>query len=132
MEGDIIMVVVKYSCKHCKKKLEETEIPCPYCGKSGREILLEENINIEMYESSLHKKKVPKKFKKKKHVAIEIFKGAEKSEKLNRFMQKIRIIDRENNSYFEKVVDPKTNEVIRYSDEPLNHHFGHGSAKNKK
>ncbi len=123
------MVIVKYLCKHCKKILKKTEIPCPYCGKSGREIFLEETVNIGIFDSSLHKKKVPVKFKKKKHVAVELFQGAEKSKKLNRFIQKIRIIDRENNSYFEKVVDPKTNEVIRYCDEPLNQHWGHGSAK---
>lgn len=122
-------MVVKYSCKHCKKELKETEIPCPYCGKSGREILLEEFVNIEIFDSSLHKKKVPVKFKNKKHVAVELFTGAEKSEKLNRYMQKIRMIDRENNRYLEIVVDPKTKETLRYCDEPLTQHWGHGSAK---
>jgi phosphoribosylamine-glycine ligase len=32
-------------------------------------------------------------------------------------------------SYYERVVDPETEEVLRHCEEPLSEHFGRGSAK---
>ncbi len=60
---------------------------------------------------------------------IETFTGSELSRSLQRFMHKLRIIDRDNNRYAERVVDPQTGEVLRDVDEPLTGHRGHGSAK---
>lgn len=42
-----------------------------------------------------------------------------------------RIIDKEKNYYFERVVDFWSNEVIRSVEHPLSEHTGHGSAKRK-
>ena len=40
-----------------------------------------------------------------------------------------RIIDRKNNWYTEIVINKETDEVIRYCEEPLDRHTGHGSDK---
>ncbi|MBN9492557.1 PepSY domain-containing protein [bacterium] len=55
--------------------------------------------------------------------------GDDWSHRLRRFVQRIRILDRDNNRYVEKVVDPETGEVLRDVEEPLSDHRGHGSAK---
>lgn len=44
----------------------------------------------------------------------------------------IREIDRENDHYRERIVNPQTGEVILDCDEPLTAHTGHGSAKQAK
>jgi hypothetical protein len=46
-------------------------------------------------------------------------------------LQQERVIDRKNNVYHEKVIDPVSGTVIHECDEPLTDHFGHGSAKEK-
>lgn len=60
---------------------------------------------------------------------IKSFTGADWSHSLQRFVEKIRILDRDNNRYVEKVVDPETGEVLRDVEEPLSEHQGRGSAK---
>jgi hypothetical protein len=40
-----------------------------------------------------------------------------------------RIVDRQNDRYFEQVRDIETREVIHEVDEPLSEHRGHGSAR---
>jgi len=41
-----------------------------------------------------------------------------------------RIIDRDNNLYYEKISNPTTGELISRVEEPLIEHRGHGSARN--
>lgn len=43
-------------------------------------------------------------------------------------MQRDLMIDRENDRYFERVVDPETGKVLRICEEPLSQHQGHGTA----
>lgn len=49
----------------------------------------------------------------------------------NKLVHRERVIDRDNDSYFEKITDYQTEEVIHHCEEPLSQHQGHGSAKNK-
>jgi hypothetical protein len=51
------------------------------------------------------------------------------STKLGRWMHRSRVIDRENDRYFESVLDPQTGETIHHCAEPLSEHQGHGTAK---
>lgn len=60
---------------------------------------------------------------------IETFTGADWSHRLQRFVRKDRILDRDNDRYVEKVVDPETGEVLRDVEQPLSEHQGRGSAK---
>lgn len=43
-----------------------------------------------------------------------------------------RVIDRDNDSYSEEIMDPKTGQIIHKQEEPLSQHRGHGGAKKKK
>lgn len=46
-------------------------------------------------------------------------------------VEKRRVINRENNLYFEKVVEYKSGKELRRIEEPLTDHIGRGSAKTK-
>lgn len=69
---------------------------------------------------------------KKKGLFWEAFGGVDFSHRLQRLVQKPRLIDKENDRYRERVVDPLTGDVLRDVDERLSEHFGHGSAKPQK
>jgi hypothetical protein len=47
-------------------------------------------------------------------------------------MKHSRIIDRDNDSYHEIVMDPISGKVVHECKEPLSQHRGHGSAKRKR
>jgi hypothetical protein len=53
------------------------------------------------------------------------------SHKLGKLVLHERVIDRDNDRYFERVTDYETGEVIHLREEPLSEHRGHGSAKKK-
>jgi len=44
-------------------------------------------------------------------------------------VRKVRVIDREKDTYLERICDKKTGKVIHESIEPLSDHEGHGSDK---
>jgi len=46
-----------------------------------------------------------------------------------RFVTYHRRIDRENDQYYERVVDDQTGDIIHECDEPLSEHVGRASAK---
>ncbi len=48
-----------------------------------------------------------------------------------KFVHQKRVIDRDNDQYFEKITDYETGEVIHLCEEPLSQHQGHGDAKRK-
>jgi hypothetical protein len=49
-----------------------------------------------------------------------------------KFVHRERVIDRENDRYFERVTDYETGETIHEVEEPLSQHTGHGNAKPKR
>ena len=57
--------------------------------------------------------------------------GADLHRASGRWMQRDLVIDRENDRYYEIVVDSETGEVIRTCEESLSQHRDHGSAKKK-
>lgn len=63
---------------------------------------------------------------------VEIVKGADWSTRFQRYMQKLRVIDREKDLYKENVFDPQSGRVIHNWKDPLSKHTSHGSAKGKK
>jgi len=62
----------------------------------------------------------------------DFFTGADLQHSTGKFVQKDRIIDKDRDHYFERVVDPSTGEVIHHCEEPLSQHWGHGSARPRK
>lgn len=57
--------------------------------------------------------------------------GADLHRATGRWMQRDLVIDRENDRYVERVVDPETGEIVHVCEEPLSEHQGHGTAKKK-
>ncbi|MBN1847120.1 MAG: hypothetical protein JW932_00895 [Deltaproteobacteria bacterium] len=68
----------------------------------------------------------------KKKPAFEYLRGHVKNKSADTWVFKTRKIDRENDEYFEEVLDDNTNETIRFCAESLSRHTGRGSAKKKK
>ena len=54
------------------------------------------------------------------------------SRNLAKVVHRDRIIDRDNDQYFEKITDYESGQVIHHCEEPLSQHRGHGAAKLKK
>jgi hypothetical protein len=64
---------------------------------------------------------------KKPHV--ELKQGPSDSHELGKPVERVYLIDRGNDRYFEKVSDYETGELIHHDEEPLSEHIGRGSAK---
>jgi hypothetical protein len=57
--------------------------------------------------------------------------GADLHRATGRWMERELVIDRENDRYGERVIDPETGEIVYLCEEPLSQHQGHGTAKKK-
>ena len=121
-------------CADCGQVLSEStgilpkeSSPCPSCGSSKRRhlISIEETLTPLSSLKSIGKDANNKKF-------FEMFSGADWSRRVQKWIQKLRIIDKRNDYYKEEVVDPDTNERIHYDEGKLSDHVGHGSAKKSK
>lgn len=118
----------QFSCNQCNKFFEsEDALKCPFCGSENLTIHLKVCDRISLNESISGKVKEEGIRKPRK----EFFYGADYSYDRKKYVDKTRIIDRENNRYYENVEDKDLGEVIYTCDEPLTDHFGHGSAKKK-
>ncbi len=122
----------KINCLKCGEELNESTTikpidrdPCPKCNSRSRKV----SVLLEGKVSFFSTLKIKGKRKGLRKAFIELIRGHDKSRKLNRYVEKERIIDRENDQYYEKITDPETGEVIHECKEPLSDHFGHGSAK---
>ena len=119
-------------CSDCKYiyeaevRLAKNNVYCPMCNSSNVIILVNlgsENINSNFHEFS--KSRIKEKGKKKP--IREVFDGDDLFKKKKKWVKKRRIIDRENDTYFEDVRDE--NDTIHHCEEKLTEHFGHGDAK---
>jgi len=55
--------------------------------------------------------------------------GDDFTQATGKYNKKVRIIDRKNDRYYERVTNSETGEVMHLRDEKLSEHFGRGSAK---
>ncbi|MCX5886141.1 MAG: hypothetical protein NT096_09570 [Proteobacteria bacterium] len=103
---------------------------CPQCGSNElvRKVFLQEKIAAH---ETLKGKIKDKKFSSKKNPRKEFITGAELRKADGKWMQKERLIDKDNNLYKETVIDPETGKIIHQCKESLDNHMGHGSAKKK-
>lgn len=113
------------TCSDCGCPLELEGQKCPKCGGEFYTVSLNLIDNIAIDERIEGKTKVPG----QKKPAREFIYGVDYSKTEKQYMEKERIIDRENDNYHEKITDPNTGKVIHECNEPLTKHFGHGSAK---
>jgi len=127
--------VATVACGSCAEPLDEpTDLdpklrkPCPACGAVSRKMFVGVSGEMPAPHSTLRARG--------RHAGmgwnksfIRTFTGADWSHRLQRFVRKIRILDRDNDRYVEKVVDPETGEVLRDVEQPLSEHQGRGSAR---
>ncbi len=130
------MTQLSVQCGGCNAVLDETSQqierePCPYCGSSLRHFKLSFSDEIQIKEQVGLKVKDPTQTGKKK-IRIEQLVGDDLHKRSGKWFKKERVIDRENDRYFEEVVDPDTGEVLHHCDEPLSQHHDHGSARSPK
>jgi hypothetical protein len=126
------MVDQSVKCGECEAVLAEVpngaHEPCPRCGSKKRTHFVGVSESIEVHERLSGKVKDVQKAGKNKTRA-EFVTGDDLHRASRRWNKLDREIDRENDRYREKIVDPQTGAVIRSVDEPLSEHQGHGSAK---
>lgn len=125
-------------CTDCGAKLPDEWLgtveraPCPECGSRFKTISLNivEEAGLELHDCISGKMK-DKNFNSKKNPRYEFFEGDDLRKSDGKWMQKRRIIDKTNDNYLEKVVDPETGDVVHSCEEPLSEHFGHGAANDE-
>jgi phage FluMu protein Com len=123
----------KIFCAGCGKELDEMadgtpRVPCPECKSVIRHLVMEFEDAIEIHDSINARGKKDGLSGR----AFDNFYGDDFSKGRQKWLEKFRVIDRENDRYFEKVWDPKSGEVLHECDEPLSKHTDHGSAKFRK
>ena len=106
----------------------EQRMPCDKCGSTKR------NYHVSISESVVARDGFGVKAKRsgEKKPYIEEMAVPDYSRSLEKVVHRERVIDRDNNRYFEKITDYESGEVIHHCEEPLSQHQGHGNAKPKK
>lgn len=117
-------------CGGCKQILEDStyqanRIPCSNCGSLQRHIFVSFNQTIRVHT----KARIKARHSNGEKPYFESVQGDDLHRKSGKWMILERSIDRENNWYHEKITDPKTDEVVHETAEPLSEHQGHGSAR---
>ena len=119
-------VAFKFTCSKCRYELQENEKICPKCGSKEKNILMTVHEYISLGECmKLKNNQLPSDQK----LRLEIREGTVPSQitKDKRAKRK-RVIDKDNNYYYEHVEDCDGN-ILIHQEEPLSQHWGHGSAK---
>lgn len=99
--------------------------PSLCCGSLLRHHTLSVHDSAESHETSRFRAKRPS----QKKPFLEGVRGDDLHRDSGLWMRLQRTIDRDNDWYEEKVVNPETGEVVHQCAEPLSAHRGHGSAK---
>jgi hypothetical protein len=120
-------------CGDCGLPLDEdlnepNRRPCPACGSTCRTFSRAAATTADFKEKVGLKVKDPLLTGKNK-IRTEQVCGDELNHTTGKWIKKERVIDRQNDKYFESVIDPETGETLHHCDQPLSEHFGHGSAK---
>ena len=103
-------------------------MPCEKCGSTKR------NHYVSISDSAVARDGIGVKAKRagEKKPYIEDLAVPDYSRSLEKIVHRERVIDRDNDRYFEKITDYESGEVIHHCEEPLRQHQGHGNAKPKK
>ena len=126
------MKPMRYSCSDCKTGLQDGETACPECGSTSRNIVavLNEELSIP---DRLWLKVLGRwiKRRKRRRREREYLQGDIRSKASGTWKWYRRLIDRVNDRYEEKVIDPSTGVVVHECSEKLSEHQGHGSANRR-
>jgi hypothetical protein len=118
------------TCKKCGTILEADPArpPCPNCGCAIRvsTVAVSDGLQLGDKIGMKHNRPGTKKPVYESVTGDDIFRKTGEMNKLS------REIDRENDRYREKIVNPLTGEVIREVDEPLSAHRDRGTPRKKR
>lgn len=106
----------------------EQRMPCGQCGNTKR------NYYVSVSESVVVRDGIGVKAKRsgEKKPYIEDLGVPDYSRSFEKVVHRERVIECDNDRYFEKITDYESGEAIHHCEEPLSQHQGHGSAKRKK
>ncbi len=121
-------------CAYCGAEVDgrgdtsEHRVPCDKCGSTKRKY------HVSVSTSVILRGGIGVKAKRveEKKPYIEDLAVPDYSRSLEKVVHRERVIDRDNNRYFEKITDCESGELIHHSEGPLSQHQGHGNAKPKK
>jgi hypothetical protein len=119
------------SCSDCETLLidesnqESERLPCLMCGSTRRNYCEYFQDVLPLHERIGLKVKRPG-IKKPIHEQIV---GADLTHLTGRVSEKVRIIDRLNDRYFERITDLEAGKILHQREEPLSHHYGRGTAR---
>jgi uncharacterized protein with von Willebrand factor type A (vWA) domain len=114
-------------CSDCGEELDAQADACPRCGSRNRTVHFIDNVRLEALEQIHLKKKRPG----QPRAVQEVKAGDEIFHKTGERRRLVRVIDREQDRYYEHIEDSLGN-VIRHVEEPLTQHRGRGYAKKKR
>ena len=122
------------SCRACGAPIDEEldasdriRTPCSQCGSTVR--AFHAHFEAAATAGDPWKRRVRRRRGGQSRPYKDETDGDDLQRSIRRWMHLTRTIDRENDWYSEKVVDPHTGEVVHKCDEPLSAHRGHGSDK---
>lgn len=103
----------------------EFRASCTICGRNRR------TYSASITESVIARDGIGVKAKRAgaKRPFVEDTSRPDFSRSLKKSVHLERVIDRDNDRYFEKVTDYETGEVVHHCEEPLSKHRGHGTDK---
>jgi hypothetical protein len=115
----------KTTCSDCGCELSELTCVCTKCGSKKK------TFHLSVYEKITVREGVGMKVKRlgEKKPYFESLNIPSLFVRINKIVNRIRIIDRENDRYKEVVSQYEDGEIIHECDEKLSDHKGHGSAK---
>jgi hypothetical protein len=125
------MVVI--TCARCNANLpnyllDGANVPCPLCGATTRNHFVTITDHFEARDGYRAKAKRPS-LPSAKKLRSDSYSGVEPSHKHGKLVRVQRIIDKDNDLYFERISDLESGETLHECKEPLSEHTGRGSAK---
>lgn len=118
----------KTTCSDCGYELSELTCICPKCASKKK------TFHLSVHEKVTVREGIGMKVKRlgEKKPYFESLNIPSLFVRMNKIVNRIRIIDRENDRYKEVVSHYDDGEIIHQYDEKLSDHKGHGSAKKAK
>lgn len=98
--------------------------PCSQCGSTKRHIAVSLSETVGVHDQMRLKQRRPGVRRPVRELTV----GDDLYRKTGEWNHLERDIDRENDRYRERIINPRTGEVIREVDEPLSEHRGRGAA----
>ena len=119
------------SCEACGTALRpESTGPCPRCGEKVSRIGVNIGDSLEFHDSVAGVVKDPS-LSSKQRDRIRFLSGDDPRRSQGDWVEKERLIDRNSDRYYERVIDKTTGAILHETDERLSDHKRHGSDRGR-